>query len=169
MSLIMQPARIPAGGVFPVIGAEYPSSGQTFVRGAIMVPGSGANLGKYQEAGVNPAVIAGVALQSVDTAPGFAMANSPTTITGRQTKISMATNNSQTEFEATLTNGSSTRVTPATTDIGQRYGVTAYSGVWVLDKAKIGNDARAEVTGIDTTTGKNLVFFKFLPSTQPGS
>lgn len=168
MSLIMQPARIPGGGVFPVAGVTYPSSGQTFLRGAILVPQDG-NTGLYVEAGVNPAVIAGLALQAVDTAPGFAMANNPATITGRETKVSMAQNVSQTIFEGTLTDGSSTRVTPAVTDIGQRYGVTAYSGVWTVDQAKVGNSARVEIVDIDTTTGKNLVFFRFLPSTQPGS
>lgn len=163
----MQPARIPSGGVFDVLGAVYPDA-QTFIRGAVMVPEAG-NTGKYEEAGADPALIAGVALQGVDTAPGFAMANNPSPITGRQQKISMAIANTQTIFEATLTNGSATRVAPAQTDVGQQYGITAYSGVWTVDKAKTGASARVIVLGFSTINNRQLVFFKFLPANILGS
>ena len=169
MPFIMQPARIPAGGVFPVQGVATVEPA-TFSRGAVLVAQNG-DTGLALEGGVNPTQIIGVALQGGDTAPGFAAANNPTTITGRLSKVSCAIANEQTVFQASLTNGTSAPVAPTNADVNQSYGITGYSAgttaaVWVVDKAKTGASARVIVTGFDTQ--RQIVFFQFLNSAMLG-
>jgi hypothetical protein len=115
-------------------------------------------------AGADPSEIVGVALQAAGTNPGLSAANSPTTITGVSYKVSTVRPNDQTIFAAQFTNGSSTLVTPAQTDVNVQYGITAYSGIWTVDKAKTGGSARVEVVGFDTNVYTSVVFFKFLAS-----
>lgn len=158
MPLVMQPARTGPGAVPLVAYAEYDTA-DTIVIGSVLILTSGI----YNLAGTDPAVIAGVALQAKDTAPGFQAANNPTTITGRETKIAIAVADRNTVFSATLTNGSSTRVAPAVTDIGAIYGITAYSGVWTVDKAKLTTDARVSIVGYSLEgPGVGVVYFKWL-------
>lgn len=155
MAVIMQPARTAPGAVPSVVYGQYDSA-SSIVNGSVLIFSSG----QYQVAGTNPALIAGVALQDKDTAPGYQAANNPNPITGRQQKISVAQADRTAVFSATLTNGTSTRITPAQADVGAQYGITAYSGVWTVDKAKTTTDARVSIVGIDTEM--NLVFFKWL-------
>lgn len=164
MGRIVQPARTPGGTVPDIRYMEY-ASGQTFIRGALVIYESGST-GDIVTAGVNPTSIVGVALQGADTAPGFAAANSPAVFTYRNRKVSVALANRTEVFRSSLTNGSSTVVTPAQTDVGASYGVTAYSGEWTVDRAKTGVNARVQVVGIDTAIpgGTGDVFWKFLES-----
>lgn len=155
MSRIMQPARVPGGGVEDIRGLPYTG---TIYRGSVLVYSSN----QVAVAGADPTAIVGVALQASDTNPGYAAANNPTTITGRSAVISVAVANRQTVFSATMTNGSSTRVAPASTDVGVDYGITAYTNVWTVDRNKTGASARVQVIGYDTGGLTNLVFFKFL-------
>ena len=157
MSRIMQPARTPSGQVFDVQALQS-VSGATFLRGAVLTFTSG----EVNEGGTNPTPIVGVALQAADTNPGFAAANNPSPITGRQRKVSTARANDVTVFSATLTNGSSTRIAPVQADVGAQYGITAYSGVWTVDKNKTSTNARVTIVDIDTAL--NVVFFKFMDS-----
>lgn len=166
----MQPARIPAGGAFPIVGQPTVEPA-TFSRGAVLVLQAG-NTGLCLEAGVNPTQIVGVALQGGDTNPGYAAANNPTTITGRSAEVSVATANKQTVFQATLTNGSNVAVQPVNADIGAQYGITGYNAgtvaaVWVVDKAKTGASARVAVVDFDTV--RQIVFFRFIDSSIIGS
>jgi len=163
MAIEMQPVRNAPGAVPSVIYGTYDAA-SAIVLGSIVYLASGL----YTVAGTNPRSIAGVALQAKDTAPGFAAANNPNPITGRQTKIAVAVADTNTVFAATLTNGSSTRIAPAQADVGENYGVTAYTGVWTVDKAKTtaGTNTCINVVGIDTD--RNLVYFKFLASLVEG-
>lgn len=169
MPFIMQPARIPSGGVFSVQGVAT-AEPATFSRGAVLVAQAG-DTGLAVEGGVNPTQIMGVALQGGDTGPGFQAANNPTTITGRLSKVSCAIANEQTIFQASLTNGSNVPIAPQNSDINQTYGITGYnagttSAVWVVDKAKTGAAARVTIVGYDTQ--RNIVFFQFLDSAMIG-
>lgn len=157
----MQPARVPAGQVFAVQGlVTVASPSANLIRGALVV----AAAGLIDVCGADPALIAGVALQDASSAPGFNAANTPATITGRSNKVSTAIANAVTEFSAELTNGSAVRIVPTQADVGVSYGVTAYAGVWTIDKAKTAGSARVVVTGIDTDT--NLVFFRILKANR---
>jgi hypothetical protein len=155
MTQVMYPARTGPGSV-PLITYSTYDPTDAIVIGSVLILTSGV----YNLAGTDPTIIAGVALQAVDTSPGFQAANNPVPITGRETKMSIAVADRNTTFWATLTNGSSTRIAGATADIGAIYGITAYSGVWTVDKAKLTTDARVSIVGIDTERGG--VFFKFL-------
>lgn len=156
MGRIMQPARTPRG-VEAIRGLAYTG---TVYRGSVLI----YNAGNVQVGGVDPTNIMGVALQASDTNPGYAAANNPTTITGRSAVISVATADRVTVFSAAMTNGSSTRVAPVAADVGVSYGLTAYTNIWTVDRAKVGVLARVQVIGYDTGGLTNMVFFKFLES-----
>lgn len=155
MPLPLYPAKTAPGLVPDVVYAVYDDAA-AIVKGSVLAYSSG----EYTLAGTDPATIAGVALQDKDTAPGYQAANNPVPITGREQKIAIAVADKTSTFWATLTNGSSTRVTPAQTDVGAQYGITAYNGVWTVDRAKTTTSARVIVTGIDLERGG--VFFKWL-------
>ena len=160
MSIIMAPARTGPGAVPLVSYAQYKSA-DAIVQGSLLI----FDTGEYALAGADPALIAGVALQAKNTAPGYDAANSPVPITGREQKIAIAIADKNSTFMATLTNGSATRIAPVIGDVGAQYGVTAYSGVWTVDQAKTAADARVQIVGyslIGPTAGVGVVFFKFL-------
>jgi hypothetical protein len=156
MPVLMQPARTAPGAVPSVVYGQYTAASTAIVQGSILI----FNAGEYELAGADPSLIAGLALQAQDTAPGYQAANNPVPITGRQRKISVAVADRVAVFSATLTNGSSARISPAQADIGAQYGITAYSGVWTVDKAKLTTSARVSIVGINTET--NEVYFKWL-------
>ena len=124
------------------------------------------NAGYVDIAGANPTEVVGVALQAVDTNPGFSAANSPATITGRNSTVSVVRPNNQTVFCGQATNNSSTIVVGARANVGAQYGLTAYSGIWTVDFNKSASNLLVEVVGFDTTlySSVGVVFFKFLPS-----
>lgn len=154
---VFQPARMPVGQV-PAINAltTVAAPASTLIIGALVV----STAGLIDTCGANPALIAGVALQKASSAPGYDAANSPATITGRENKVSTAVANQTTVFSGELTNGSTVAIAPVQADIGVSYGVTAYDGVWTVDKNKTAGDARVVITDIDIEN--NCVFFKFL-------
>lgn len=161
MPRIMQPARVPAGQVPDVqalVTVANPNA--NLIRGALVV----STAGLIDVCGADPALIAGVALQGASTGFGFSAANSPAVVTGQSNKVSTAIANGVTEFSASLTNGSAALVAPAQTDVGVQYGVTAYAGVWTVDKAKTGASARVIVTGYDADN--NVVFFRILKANR---
>jgi len=155
MSLAMYPARTGPGSVPLVTYAQY-ASADAIVTGSVLI----FTGGEYALAGANPALIAGVALQAKDTAPGYAAANNPTPITGREQKIAISVADKNTTFWARFTNGSAVDIAGVLADIGVQYGITAYVGVWTVDKAKTAGDARVQIVGIDTQRGG--VFFKWI-------
>lgn len=159
MAIVMAPARVGSGQVPSIIYGQYDDAA-AIVLGSVLAYSSG----EYTLAGTDPALIAGVALQAKDTAPGYAAQNNPTVITGRLQNISIAVADAVTVFMATLTNGSSTRVAPAITDVGAQYGITAYSGVWTVDRNKTTTSARVIVVGYSTELygSPGVVFFKWL-------
>lgn len=153
------PARFPVGGV-PSVKVVPQAAAPTFKKGYPVV----ATAGLLDECGVNPAAIAGVALQDNSTNPGYAMANSPTVITGQSTTASLAVANDSTIFVGQLTNGSAVIVAPANADIAAQYGITKFTNDWRVDKSKTAGNARVIIIDIDTTN--NLVYFKFLKANQ---
>ncbi len=151
----MTPARVGSGLVPQVTYGLY-KTGEAIVIGSVLI----YDTGEAALSGADPALILGVALQAAGTAPGYDAANSPVPITGREQKIAYARANDTTIFQAKITNGSSTRVTPVAADVGSNFGITAYSGVWTVDRAKTAGDARVIVTAIDLE--RNMVFFRWI-------
>lgn len=155
MAVLMQPARSGPGAVPSITYGLYETAA-AIVIGSVLI----YDTGNFDIAAADPALIAGVALQAAGTAPGYDAANSPVPITGRQQKIAVAIADRNTVFSATLTNGSSTRIAPVAADVGSQYGITAYSGVWTVDKNKTAGSARVQVIAIDLE--RNQVFFRWL-------
>jgi hypothetical protein len=152
------PAYGPGNGT-PLIAQFNSTSGSNFEVGAVLVLSSG----EVVEAGADPAAgtILGVALAAEDAAPGFSMANQPTVVTWRTRNVPVALANGNI-FCGRLTNNSSTFIAPVAADIGASYGITAYSGVYTVDKNKTTTSARVVIIRIDTDNNK--VWFRFIES-----
>lgn len=163
MAVVLQPVRSGPGAVPSVIYGEYNTS-SSIVQGSVLILTSGV----LNAATTNPtaATVVGVALQAKDTAPGFAAANNPSPITGRQTKISYAVADMNQVFTAAFVNGSDTAIAPATTDIGVQYGLRLITtggigaGNWAVDKSLTTSNARVVIVGINTEL--STVYFKWL-------
>jgi hypothetical protein len=149
------PARVPASVGVPNIQYLQHTSGYTGVLGSVVI----FTAGEIAVAGADPTGIVGVALAPANSAPGFGVQNNPVVFTGRRRNIAVARADRTTVFVGYLTNGSSAKVNPAIADQGVGYGITAYSGIWTVDKAKTGASERVTVIGFDDLT--NSVFFKF--------
>lgn len=152
------PAYGPGNGS-PLILTYPATSGADFAVGAVLVFSSG----EVTAAGADPSAgtIVGVAMAEEDGSPGYNMANQPTVVTWRAKNVPVAVANGNV-FIGKLTNGSSTTIAPVAADVGASYGITAYSGVWSVDKNKTGASARVVVTKIDTDNNK--VWFRFIES-----
>lgn len=149
-----------------VEGIQYMqyTTGQTFLLGEVLIfDGSTGNV-KVAAADPGSGTIVGVSLQAADSSPGFSAANSPTTFTGRSQKVSVVRPNDETIFAGAFTNGSSAAAVPAQADVGVQYGITAYSGVWTVDKNKTGGSARVVIVGFDLDQTPDQVFFKWIAS-----
>ena len=148
----------------PEIGEFTSTAAQTFAAGAVLVFSSGT----VSEGGSNPTDIVGVAMGAAFSAPGYDAANSPSPVTWREGTISVAKAESDTNiFVSPMCNNTltSTKVTPAATDVGVQYGIAkqtsgAASGQWWVDKNRTTTDARVEITKVDLTN--QLMHFKFL-------
>lgn len=154
--------RVAGAGVPEIRALQYATSHNSLIKGSICT----YTAGEVVNGTANPAEIVGVALQAAASNPGYDMANSPPTITGRNQTVSVAIAGPQTTFRGDLTAGSSTVVAPAVSDIGAQYGVTAYSGKWTVDRSNATD--RVEVVGITGTTASDQVIFKFLASVLSG-
>ena len=166
MGRIIIPARMPFGAAPEVTTIPY-TTGQTFLKGAILVYDTGGNQGNVVEGGANPAAIVGVALEAPASKPGFSVNFDSTVVarTGTVTKVSVAKANRLTVFSARMVNGATDPVTPAQTDVGVSYGVLAVAvtggNEWVVNQADKAN-TRVEVIAFDSSL--NLVLFRFLES-----
>lgn len=158
-AIFIQPGRFPVGGV-PAVKTPPCVNAPTFLRGYPVVETAGL----LDECGANPPLIYGFALQDNQSNPGYSAANNPATFTGRNNTASVAIANDSTEFMGPLVNGNNTIVAPANTDNGAQYGFTKYTGIWYIDKLKVGANARAVITGVDIIN--QVVFFKILKAYQ---
>jgi hypothetical protein len=154
------PAYGPNGGS-PLVLEYTVTSAADFEVGAVLAFTSG----EVASAGADPAAgtIVGVALAAEDSAPGYNMANQPSVVTFRQKTVPVAIANGNI-FRGRITNNSSTFIAPVAADIGASYGITAYSGVWTVDKSKTSTSARVVVLKIDTLNGNQFVWFRFIES-----
>lgn len=152
------PVKVPVGTGVPETQYLQHTSGYAGILGSVVVFSSN----EIAVAGADPTEIVGVALAPANSAPGYGMQNNPTVITGRERKLAVARANRVTIFGGYLTNNSSAKVASALTDLGLEYGITAYNGIWTVDKAKTSGDARVEIVGWDALWGG--VYFKFLES-----
>lgn len=150
------PART-IGGEVPDTKRRVYKSGETWAIGAVMV--FDAN-GELVECSADPTAISGVAAQASDTGPGFAMADSPSVITGRALETTIFEANRNTIFSGRGVNGGTDPVTPTQTMLDTRFGLTVDSnGIWVIDIAET-STVSVEIVDIDPI--EKIFFFKFL-------
>lgn len=146
-------------GIPPVASMRY-VDGATFIEGAVVIYSAGS----VTTAGADPALgtIVGVALQDAASNPGYDVANAAktTTYTGRSQTVAVVRPNGSTIFASSLVTTTDVEITPAQSNVGVEYGITAFSGRWAVDTAKTGATARVEVVGFDATS--KTVFWRFL-------
>lgn len=160
MGYPMQPAQVPGGGVFSAKGF-LPSTGQTFIRGAVVLFDSGS-VGNIKEVSATPtASILGVALQGAFTGPGNLMANAPATITTPNNYCTVAIADNVTVFQATMVNNSATRIPVLQSYVGVKYGISKQTD-WCVDISLTGGSACVLVVEVDFM--RNLALFKFIPA-----
>ncbi len=154
----MGPVYGPQGGTPRVLNYNA-TSGADFIAGEVLILSSG----ECVEAGTNPAAgtILGVSMCADEDAPGFSMANQPSFVTYRTKNVPVALANGNV-FKGKITNNSATYIAPVAADVGASYGITEYTGIWVVDKNKTTTNARVVIIKIDTDV--NEVYFRFIES-----
>jgi hypothetical protein len=160
MGRIFQPGRIPTGTSAPEVQSMFFTTGQAFLKGAIVVPD--AATGRIIEAAANPASIVGVALEAPSSKPGFSVNFDATVVarTGTVQEVSVAKANRLTIFTGRMVNGGTDPVTPVQADLDTAYGVLKTgAGEWVVNQADV---ATTRVRVIDIDIPLQLVFFRFL-------
>ena len=154
MSRIFIPARFPGGGAPSVLSMAYKTL-ETFVKGSVLI----FDTGEVVIGLVDPTPIVGVALEDVDSKPGFEVGHDSQVIatTGRVQQVSVAIANDVTTFS-----GAGTRA-PVAADVGLEFGILNTAGIWQVDPADVVN-TRVVVTDVDLL--QDIFFFKFLDAHQ---
>ncbi len=154
MSRIFIPARFPGGGAPSVLSMAYKTL-ETFVKGSVLI----FDTGEVVIGLVDPTPIVGVALEDVDSKPGFEVGHDSQVIatTGRVQQVSVAIANDVTTFS-----GAGTRA-PLAADVGLEFGILNTAGIWQVDPADVVN-TRVVVTDVDLL--QDIFFFKFLDAHQ---
>lgn len=160
---IFQPARTPTNAAPEVQSMQF-TTGQTFIKGAILVFDTAGNLGNVIEGtSPNPALIVGVAEEAPNTKPGFQLSFDAAVVarTGTVQQVDVAKANRVTLWSGRLVNGATDPVTPAqNTDMGVAYGVIKTAdGTWAVNQADTVN---TKVRIVDIDVFNKIVFFRFL-------
>lgn len=145
------------GGTAPNIIGYNPLAAQAIVNGSLVV----LTAGLLNLCGANPASILGVALQAIDTNPGFNLPyqSQTTVITGRSSKIPVALARGITIFTCRGVNGGTDPVIPVQTDVGVSYDVVNTAGIWNLNTASTAN---ARVTVVDIDVAERIFYVRFV-------
>lgn len=153
---IFMPASWP-GGTAPDIIGYVPLAAQAIVTGSLVV----LSAGLLNLCGANPALILGVALEPIDTNPGYSppFSGQTTVYTGRSSKIPVALARGLTIFSCRGVNGATDPVTPVQADVGVSYDVVLAAGQWYINTASVAN-ARATVVDIDIA--EKIFYVRFL-------
>lgn len=161
MGRIFSPARVPGGGAAsPDVKSMFYTTGQTFKRGAIVVPD--AATGRIIESGADPASVIGIALEDAGSKPGnnLNFDSLVQTRTGVVQEVSVAMANRQTIFSGRMVNGGTDPVTPVQADIDKKYGVLKTGGgEWVVDQTETTN---LVLVIVDADFDNKIVLWKFL-------
>jgi len=136
-SKVAQAAIVPGGGVPQVRWMDHLST-ETYIEGAILTFGAGANDHLVVEAAADPVAMVGIALHGANKGPGFDVGDSPTVITGREVRTSVAIADGRTLFGLRMVNGATDPVTPVAADVGRSYGaIKTADGTWAVDQADV--------------------------------
>lgn len=152
MARIFQVARFPSGQAPNIQSMQHVTSA-AIVKGSVLIFTSG----EVDIGGADPTPIVGVALEDIETKPGWEPGHSSqvVTYTGRVEEISVAIADASTVFSGA---GSSD---PVIANVGVSYGIAVASGVWTVDITDVVN-TRVTITDIDTL--ENIFFFKWMPA-----
>lgn len=155
----------------PVVRSAQFQTGQTFIKGAVL--GLTAAAGEVLQLASDPAAATtcfGVALEGVNTKPGFQVANDNQVIfrTGTVQEVSMVDLEKKPDqiFSARFTNGAGVDVAPVQADIGDIHGLLLLgTGEWTVNQADATGAARIAdiILNLGAAAAGNRVLFKFEP------
>lgn len=151
---LFMPASWPGGTADAILGyLPDPTTPGAIVTGSLVV----ITAGYLVLCGADPAKVAGVALEPLNTNPGYGnpFESQTTVVTGRSGKIPTALAAGVTIFTCDGVRA------PLQTDVGVRYGVVNTSGVWQIDTTDTTNLV-VEVVDIDLAL--SFYYVKFLVS-----
>ena len=154
MARVMNVARFPGGGI-PNIQSMVFLASESIVKGSVLID-DGA--GKVKLAATQPTtVVVGVALEDIETKPGFNMSheNLVTERTGRVSEISVAIADLNTVWSAAAKSGT----TIAQTHVSEKHDIVLVSGVWQVD---LSADGSVGCVVVDVDIDEKIVFFKWL-------
>ena len=154
MARLMNVARFPGGGI-PLITSMVFLANESIVKGSVLID-DGA--GKVKLAATQPTSgVVGVALEAIDSKPGFNMShdNLVDVRTGTVSEVSVAIADLNTIWSAAAKAGTAI----AQTHVGEEHDIVLVSGVWQVDLSASAADGCVVV---DIDLDENIVFFKWL-------
>lgn len=154
----LYPVRHPKGKVPDVLSGVYLAA-EVIVQGSLLAHDANGKL--ILHLGGTNVDVAGVALEAIDSKPGWSAANSPTVVTGRVSEISYAQADTDTVYSIRQDNGSGTITAPVQADVGDSYGVLKSGNEWRIDRTEV-TTYIFRIVDVDLTEG--LTFVKFLAS-----
>ena len=160
MGRIVIPARTPGSSGAPDTVSMFYTTGQTFLKGAVLIPD--AATGRVIEGASAAVTIVGVALEAAGSKPGRELNfDSQVAVrTGVVQEVSVAKGNRLTVFSSRMINGGTDPVTPVQADIDKKYGlIRTAAGEWAVNQADVTTVA---VIVIDADFDNKIVFWKFL-------
>ncbi len=154
---IFIPARFPAGSAPSVLSIPF-KTGELFVKGSVLI----FDTGELVIGLADPTPIVGVALEDVNSKPGFEVGHDSDVIatTGRVQEVSTAIAN-----DSTIFSGAGDRA-PLASDIGVEYGIVNIGGAtgrWNVDTT---DTVATRVVVVDVDLLEDIFFFKWLDAHQ---
>lgn len=162
-ALPFAPSHVEGGGTPNVRAYVLKASEPAVVRGTVMT----INAGEVDEFDTDDVtLIVGVAAAGDQSAYGYGIGDSPTTVTGRANTIPIWLAGTDVVFYGQLSNGTTALVAPDAANVGVSYGlIKQQDGRVTVDEADTTNVV-VRVIGFDTTQNSpGRVYFKFLSST----
>jgi hypothetical protein len=155
----------------PVVRSGAFATGQTYIKGAVLGGNAAGELIELASgAGVPANSVWGVALESVNSKPGFYVANDNLVVfrtgTVQETSIVDLPKQRQQVFSGRFTDGAGVDVTPTQAIIMESRGLLRLaSGEWTVNSADAANDA-VQIVDIVLPVGSaasgNYILFRFL-------
>jgi hypothetical protein len=151
-----QPGRTPSGTVPSTTALPWKTS-EVIVIGSVLTIDSN---GLLVVASADPTSVVGVAMQAIDTGAGWAPADNPTVITGRESLISVAMADRQNLFTGRMVNGGTDPVTPTQAMVGDKFGIVKSADeTWAIDQADTSNLV-VQIEKVDIP--RKVLYFRFL-------
>lgn len=156
------PARWGSAGAPVVVSGAY-KTGESIIKGSVLTIDANGELVVATSSGAAPAdaTVAGIALESAGSKPGFSMGQvdvgGTSVYTGRVQQVSYAVANRVTVWSGVISGDGTTVTAPTQTLVGESYKLTkASNGIWYVDST---DQSPANVTIVKIDDFINIIYF----------